>query len=60
MAGRFEIYEDRSGKFRFRLKSGDGEVVATGEAYNSKATAIKGTAAVQQAAADTEVKDLTA
>ncbi len=27
MAGKFEVYEDKSGKFRFRLKAGNGEVV---------------------------------
>jgi uncharacterized protein len=29
MAGRFEVYEDKAGKYRFRLKAGNGEVVAT-------------------------------
>ena len=33
MAGTFEVYEDKAGKFRFRLKAGNGEVVASGEAY---------------------------
>jgi uncharacterized protein YegP (UPF0339 family) len=33
MAGKFEVYKDRSGKFRFRLKASNGQVVATGEAY---------------------------
>ena len=32
MAGKFEVYQDRSGKFRFRLKASNGQVVATGEA----------------------------
>ena len=50
MAGKFEVYEDKAGKYRFRLKAGNGEVVATGEAYESKAAAIKGTEAVQRAA----------
>ncbi|WP_194948411.1 YegP family protein [Actinomyces trachealis] len=59
MAGKFEVYEDSSGKFRFRLKAGNGEVVATGQAYESKAAAVKGTKAVQRAAADATLKDLT-
>lgn len=50
MAGKFEVYEDRAGKFRFRLKAGNGEVVATGEAYESLAGAKKGCEAVQRAA----------
>jgi uncharacterized protein YegP (UPF0339 family) len=32
MAGKFEVYEDRAGKYRFRLKASNGQVVATGEA----------------------------
>lgn len=31
MAGKFEVYQDSAGKFRFRLKAGNGEVVATGQ-----------------------------
>lgn len=58
MAGKFEVYEDKSGKFRFRLKAGNGEVVATGEAYETKAAAVKGCGAVQRAAADAKVVEL--
>ncbi len=59
MAGKFEIYADKAGKFRFRLKAANGEVVATGEAYESKSGAIKGTEAVQRAADGAPVVDLT-
>lgn len=59
MAGKFEIYKDSAGKFRFRLKAGNGEVVATSQAYETKAVAIKGTQAVQRAAADAVTQDLT-
>jgi uncharacterized protein YegP (UPF0339 family) len=31
MAGKFEVYKDRAGKFRFRLKASNGQVVATGD-----------------------------
>jgi uncharacterized protein YegP (UPF0339 family) len=50
MAGKFEVYEDKAGKFRFRLKAGNGEVVATGEAYETKAAAKSGCESVQRAA----------
>lgn len=50
MAGKFEVYEDRAGKYRFRLKAGNGEVVATGEAYETRSAAKKGCEAVQRAA----------
>jgi uncharacterized protein YegP (UPF0339 family) len=59
MAGKFEIYEDKAGKFRFRLKAGNGEVVASGEAYETKASAKAGCEAVMNAAKDAKVVDLT-
>ncbi len=53
MAGKFEVYEDRAGKFRFRLKASNGEVVATGEGYETKASAKHGCEAVQRFLAET-------
>ena len=41
MAGKFEVYQDPAGKYRFRLKASNGQVVATGEAYETKAAAKK-------------------
>jgi uncharacterized protein YegP (UPF0339 family) len=32
MAGKFELYQDSAGKYRFRLKASNGQVIATGEA----------------------------
>ena len=39
MAGKFELYKDAKGEFRFRLKARNGEIIAVGEAYESKASA---------------------
>ena len=58
MAGKFEIYQAKDG-FRFRLKAGNGEIVATGESYPTKAACKKGTEAVQRAAAGAKLVDLT-
>lgn len=60
MAAKFEVYEDKAGKYRFRLKAGNGEIVAQGEAYESKDGAIKGTEAVKRAAAEAEVHEVDA
>ena len=57
MAGKFEVYEDKAGKFRFRLKAGNGEIVAVGEAYETLAAAKEGCAAVQRAADGASVVD---
>ena len=58
MAGKFEVYKDKAGKFRFRLKAGNNEVIATGEAYESKAACLKGIESVKRNAAEAEVKVL--
>ena len=50
MAGKFEVYEDKAGTFRFRLTAGNGEIVAFGEPYDTMAGAKEGCAAVQRAA----------
>ena len=41
-----QVYEDKGGKFR--LKAGNGEIVAVGEAYDTFAVAKEGCAAVQR------------
>ena len=57
MAGTFEIFKDNKGEFRFRLRARNGEIVASGESYPTKALVKKGIAAVQRAAADAKVED---
>lgn len=42
MAGTFEIYKDRKGKFRDRLKSSNGQIVASGEGYPTKSHVKRG------------------
>jgi uncharacterized protein YegP (UPF0339 family) len=60
MAGKFELYKDKAGKFRFRLKAGNGQVIATGEAYESKAAAMNGIESVRKNAGDATLDDQTA
>jgi len=33
---KFEMYKDKAGKYRFRLKAGNGQIVLASEAYESK------------------------
>ncbi|MBF6328447.1 DUF1508 domain-containing protein [Nocardia transvalensis] len=33
---RHRSYKDKAGKYRFRMKAGNGEIIATGEAHESK------------------------
>ncbi|MDD1477841.1 YegP family protein [Arthrobacter sp. H16F315] len=37
MAGKFEVYKDKSGGYRIRLKSGNGETIASSESDKTKA-----------------------
>ena len=39
VAGLFAVYQDRAEKYRFRLKASNGQVVATGEGYETKSAA---------------------
>lgn len=42
MAGKFELYKDKAGEFRFRLKAGNGEIIGASEGYTTKENALKG------------------
>lgn len=59
MAGTFELYKDTAGKFRFRFKASNGQIIATGEAYESKQSALNGIQSVKTNAADATVTDQT-
>jgi uncharacterized protein YegP (UPF0339 family) len=59
MAGKFEVYKDKAGKYRFRLKAGNGEIIAIGEAYESKASAINGIQSIRSNAEAATLVDLT-
>lgn len=39
---RFEIYTDKSGSHRFRLKARNGKIIAVSEAYTGKSSCLKG------------------
>ena len=52
MAGKFEIYQDKAGEYRFRLKAGNGENILASEGYKQKSGCENGIASVQKNAAD--------
>jgi hypothetical protein len=57
MAGKFELYTDKAGKFRFNLKAGNGQVIASSEAYESKKAALNGIESVRKNAPDAKLAD---
>jgi len=52
---KFEMYTDKAGEFRFRLKATNGQIIAVSEGYTSKAGCENGIESVKKNAADAEV-----
>ena len=52
---KFEMYKDKAGEYRFRLKARNGEVIAVSEGYASKAGCENGIASVKKNAPEAEV-----
>ena len=52
---KFEVYTDKAGEFRFRLKAGNGEIIATGEGYKAKASCMNGIESIRKNAVDAQI-----
>ena len=52
MAGKFEVYADKKGETRFRLKAGNGQVILASEGYKKKASAMNGIESVRKNSQD--------
>lgn len=59
MAAKFVVKKASNGQFRFNLKAGNGEIIATSENYTTKAAALNGIDSVKANAAGAEVVDET-
>jgi uncharacterized protein YegP (UPF0339 family) len=55
---KFEIYKDSSGKFRWRLKAANNEIIAVGEAYESKDGCKNSIQSVKTNAPRAEIRDI--
>ena len=45
---KFEMYQDKAGEYRFRLKARNGEIIATSEGYKAKASCENGIDSVRR------------
>ena len=52
---KFEVYADKAGEFRFRLKARNGEIIAVSEGYKAKSSCQNGVESVRKNAPDAEV-----
>lgn len=54
---KFEIYTDKAGEFRFRLKATNGQIIATSEGYKTMKSCRNGIASVQKNSVDAKVEE---
>lgn len=54
---KFEMYEDKGGEFRFRLKARNGQTIATSEGYKTKASCENGIESVRKNAPEAKVEE---
>jgi uncharacterized protein YegP (UPF0339 family) len=52
---KFEMYVDKAGEFRFRLKATNGQVIAVSEGYKAKASCLNGIESVKKNAPEAEI-----
>ena len=52
---KFEVYADKAGEFRFRLKATNGQIIAVSEGYKAKASCENGIASVKKNAVDAPI-----
>ena len=57
---KYEVYTDKAGEFRFRLKAKNGEIIATSEGYKAKASALNGIASIGKNAPEAKVEKIEA
>jgi uncharacterized protein YegP (UPF0339 family) len=55
---KFEIYTDKSGEFRFRLKARNGQIIAVSEGYKSMKSCINGIESVKANAPDAPIEKI--
>ncbi len=54
---KFEIYLDKAGEYRFRLKATNGEIIAVSEGYKAKSSCENGIASVKKNAPEASVEE---
>ena len=55
---KFEVYKDKAGEFRFRLKATNGQIIAVGEGYKALAGCLNGIESIKKNAPDAPIVKL--
>ena len=53
---KFEVYTDKKGEFRFRLKASNGQIVASGEGYTTLKACLNGVESVRKNAVGAKIE----
>ena len=54
---KFELYTDKRGNYRFRLKAANGKIIAVSEGYTSKASCLNGIDSVRKNAPSAQIEE---
>ena len=54
---KFELYQDKAGQFRFRLKARNGKIVGVSEGYSNKAGCLNGIESVRNNAPEAQIEE---
>lgn len=54
---KFEVYTDKAGEYRFRLKEGNGQIIAVSEGYKTMAGCLNGVESVKENASAPVVEE---
>ena len=54
---KFQLYTDKTGAFRFRLRARNGEIIGSSEGYTSKASCLSGIESVRKNAAEALINE---
>ena len=54
---KYEVFADKAGEFRFRLKARNGEIIAASEGYKAKASCLNGIESVKNHAPKAEIDE---
>lgn len=54
---KFEVYADKKGEFRFRLKAKNGEIILSSEGYKTKTSCLNGVESVRRNAPGADVEE---
>ncbi len=52
---KYEVYQDKAGEYRFRLRAKNGQIILSGEGYGTKANCQNGIASIGKNAPDAEI-----